>query len=139
MKKISGKISLLLILGLLVISLPQVIGMNAESEKEVAVFEKVPLSDSEIKARWPDLPTAEELWNSEFKYFIDTRSFGKQVVDPQLTKGVPLIEMEIEYEVMNYTADVPNFLTGELMLDVPHIWLQYDETVWIQVPINKLC
>jgi len=49
-----------------------------------------------------------------------------------------MIEMEIEYEIMNYSADVPNFLTGELMLDVPHIWLQYDETVWIQVPINKL-
>jgi hypothetical protein len=136
-KKVYVKISLVLILGLLVISLPQVIGTNPENE-EVAVFEKVPLSDSEINARWPDLPTAEELWNSEFKYFIDTRSFGKQVVDPQLTKGVPVIEMEIEYDIMNYTADVPNFLTGELMLDVPHIWLQYDETVWIQVPINKL-
>jgi len=80
-KKVYVKISLVLILGLLVISLPQVIGTNPENE-EVAVFEKVPLSDSEIKARWPDLPTAEELWNSEFKYFIDTRSFGKQVVDP---------------------------------------------------------
>jgi hypothetical protein len=135
-KKLSGKISLILLLGLLVILLPQVTGMNPEDE--VAVFEKVPLSDSEIKARWPDLPTAEELWNSEFKYFIDTKSFGKQVVDPQLTKGVPVIEMEIEYEIMNYTADVPNFLTGDLMLNVPHIWLQYDETVWIQVPINKL-
>jgi hypothetical protein len=137
-KKVYVKISLVLILGLLVISLPQVIGTNPESEKEVVSFEKVPLSDSEIKTRWNNLPTAEELWNSETKFFIDTRSFGKQVIDPQFVKDIPVIETEIEYEIMNYTADIPNFLRGGIMLDVPIIWLQYDETVWIQVPINKL-
>jgi len=124
-------------LALLGFSLQQVSGTNPENE-EVAIFEKVPLSDSEIKARWPNLPTAEELWNSDGgKFFVDTRSFGKQVVDPQFA-DVAVVETEIEWEIMNYTADIPNFLRGGIMLDVPIIWLQYNDTVWIQVPINTL-
>jgi hypothetical protein len=112
-------------------------GTNPENE-EVAIFEKVPLSDSEIKARWPNLPTAEELCNSdEVKFFVDTCSFGKQVVDPQFA-DVAVVETEIEWEIMNYTADIPNFLRGGIMLDVPIICLQYKDTVWIQVPINTL-
>jgi hypothetical protein len=127
-----------LLLSLLVVSLPQTIGSKNTSKTETLPFEKTPLSTSEIKTNWPDLPTAEELWNSEFKYFIDTRSFGKQAVDPQLAKDVPTVEMEIEYEIMNYTSALPNFLTGELMRDVPNIWLQYNDTIWIQVPYTRL-
>ena len=136
MKTVVGTITVILLLSILGISLLAVIGPTTENEN-TASFEQIPLSDNEIKTRWPDLPTAEELWNSEFKFFIDTRSFGKQVIDPQFGENA-VAETKINWEIMNYTSDVPNYHTGGIMYDLPHIWLQYNETIWIQVPPNRL-
>jgi len=107
-------------------------GSNSNTQVSIAntcndtFWNRVPLTDSEIKVRWPNLPTAEELWNSSFRAFIDTSCIGEQN-----QTGLHIGDMTIE----NYTSNEPNFFSGlpDIFYSVPHIWLQYNSTIWVAV------
>lgn len=142
MNKIGKKFGLLLILTLLVISatpLIQATATNSNTTDEVRLGQKIPLTDSEINARWPNLPTAQEIYNNGC-LVIDLRYCGKQV--SSMNDGLPDPDspkvIDIESIIVNCTMDIPDYLHGGIMLDVPQIWLQYDNTTWIQVPMNTL-
>jgi len=142
MNKIGKKFGLLLILTLLVISatpLIQATAIDSSTTDEVRLGQKIPLTDSEINARWPDLPTAQEIYNNGC-LVIDLRYCGKQV--SSMNDGLPDPDspkvIDIELIIVNCTMDIPDYLHGGIMLDVPQIWLQYDNTTWIQVPMNTL-
>ena len=78
-----GKIiSLLLILSLLVILITQLIqpsAIDSSTGDAVELMQKIPLTDSEIEATWPNLPTAKQLYENEGGLVIDLRYCGKQV------------------------------------------------------------
>jgi hypothetical protein len=142
MNKNGKKFGLLLILTLLVISatpLIQATATDSSTTDEVRLGQKIPLTDSEINARWPDLPTAQEIYNNGC-LVIDLRYCGKQL--SSMNNGLPDPAspkvIDIESIIVNCTMDIPDYLHGGIMLDVPQIWLQYDNTTWIQVPMNTL-
>ena len=95
----------------------------ANSDNAVDLSKKVPLTNDKINAAWPKLPTAAELWSSGSVYWIDTR-----VDNTQFLHATPT----------NYTSDTPNLFRGGITRNMPHIWLQYNATIWVQVPINLL-
>jgi len=137
------KFGLLLTLTLLLIaatSLIQAFATDSSTTDEVRFLQKVPLTDSEIKARWPDLPTAQELYSKGFCLVVDLRYCGKQVssMNDDLPDPDSPIVVDIESMIVNCTMDIPDLLHGGILLDVPHIWLQYDNTTWVQVPMNIL-
>jgi hypothetical protein len=143
MNKSGKKFVLLLTLTLLVISatpLIQATTTDSSATDEVRLLQKIPLTDSEIKARWPDLPTAQELYSNGCCLVVDLRYCGKQV--SSMNEALPDPDsptvIDIESMIVNCTMDIPNFLHGGILHDVPHIWLQYDTTTWVQVPINRL-
>ena len=114
----------------------------ADANADVRLNVKVALSDEVIKSSWPNLPTAKELWNSEVRCWIDTRDFGKLDTSKEAL-SLPYAEYMNDARVIvepitNFTCDVAAMLTGGILQDVPHIWLQYNETIWVQVPINLL-
>lgn len=142
MNKIGKKFGLLLILTLLVISatsLIQATATDSSTTDEVRLGQKIPLTDSEITARWPNLPTAQEIYNNGC-LVIDLRYCGKQVssMNDDLPDPDSPTVIDIESIIVNCTMDIPDYLHGGIMLDVPQIWLQYDNTTWIQVPMNTL-
>jgi hypothetical protein len=143
MSKHGKKFGLLFTLTLLVISatpLIQATATDSNTTDEVRLLHKVPLTDSEIKARWPDLPTAQELYSNGFCLVVDLRYCGKQVssMNDDLPDPDSPTVIDIESMIVNCTMNIPNFLHGGIMRDVPIIWLQYDNTTWIQVPMNIL-
>lgn len=82
----------------------------------------VPLTNVQINAAWPNLPTAQQLWNSTTKCWIDT--------DQEGANAGPI--ENCTYNVLSSLGDQgyePN---------VPSIWLQYNTSVWIQIPVNLL-
>lgn len=112
------------------------------AEDSLQVNLKVPLSNTAIESLWPNLPTAEELWDSKVKCWIDMRDYGKLDASTDvsaLEASSYVSDARIAAEpIMNYTSDVPAMLTGGVLRDVPSIWLQYNETIWVQVPIDLL-
>jgi hypothetical protein len=143
MAKTGKKFVLLLTLTLLVISatpLIQETATDSSTTDEVRLGQKVPLTDSEIEARWPNLPTAQELYSNGFCLVVDLSYCGKQVssMKEALPDPASPTVIDIESMIVNCTMDIPNLLHGGILHDVPHIWLQYDNTTWVQVPINRL-
>jgi hypothetical protein len=135
-------IGLLFILTLLAISaapLIQATATDSSTTDEVSLLQKVPLTDSEIESRWPHLPTAQEIYNNGC-LVIDLRYCGKQVssMNDCLPDPDSPTVIDIESIIVNCTMDIPDFLHGGILRDVPHIWLQYDNTTWVQVPMNIL-
>lgn len=142
MNKIGKNFGLLLTLTLLSISaapLIQATATDSSTTDEVRLLQKVPLTDSEIKSRWPDLPTAQEIYGNGC-LVIDLRYCGKQAssMNDDLPDPDSPTVIDIESIIANCTMDVPDYLHGGIMRDVPSIWLQYDNTTWVQVPMNIL-
>lgn len=137
MKKCSKKIGVLLTITLVLVSISQCIATTsviADTVDSSSFSEKTLLSNSEVESLWPNLPTAEELWKNDIKFVIDTNTCGKRFVDPQFADDASLADVHVALDILNYTTDQMNYLTGEMMYNVPHIWLQYNDTTWIHVP-----
>jgi hypothetical protein len=139
-------IGLLLVLSLLLAPAMQVIIANADTEQpqNTAVsgvsFAPLPLSNSQISAIWPNLPSTQTLLNSNTTFIFDSAEYGQIAssgpghlpIPPNPTGHL------LPYTVTNYTAYVPDMMTGVISL-VPNIWLQINNsTRWIEVPINLL-
>lgn len=82
-----------------------------------------PLTNSEIQSMFPNLPTATQLWNGNGVGcgFVDTST--------DFSNSSGIISNDTDYSM--------NYLTGELTQNI-NIWLQYNSTVWINVPQTML-
>lgn len=136
MKKIILGILFVLCIAMAVVVKINVVTTNAEQSQNVTVdpnlFKEVPLNDSEINANWPNLPSVETLMNSTPKVTINTDEIGK--TDPSLPIPSNPTGYMLPFEITNYTADAPNPITGQIDYNLPHIWLQYNATLWVLVP-----
>ena len=101
----------------------------ATASESDSALQRVPLTSDEIAALYPNLPAADQLWNAKSCLFIDLNNYGK--IDS-------LNPANIDLSIMNYTSDVMDYHTGRVIRKVPHIWLRYNETIWVQVPLAHL-
>ena len=98
-------------------------------------YEHIPLTDSEIKAVWPNLPTAKQLYEEGICLIYDSRYSGKRA---SMNDGLPdpnsptIIPMSLF--VNNYTTSDIRGLKKGITTNSAHIWLQYNNTVWVLVP-----
>jgi hypothetical protein len=80
-------------------------------------LEKIPLTNAQINATWPNLPTAKQIyekWECSFMH---------------VTSKDPL--------PVNCTETGPNYMSGGFVT-VTNIWLQYNSSRWIGVPYHYL-
>lgn len=143
MNKYGKIISLLLILSLLVILITQLIqasAIDSSTDDIVHLGQKIPLTNEQIKATWPNLPTAKQLYENEGGLVIDLRYCGKQVssMNDDLPDPDSPTVIDMASNIVNCTTSIPNFLHGGIMYNVPQIWLQYNNSIWIKVPLKYL-
>jgi hypothetical protein len=143
MQKCRKKFSLLLILSLLVISTTQLIQakvIDSNTDDVVALGQKVPLTNEQIKAKWPNLPTAKQIYGNEGCLVIDLRYCGKQVssMNEALPNPNSPTVIDVTSTIVNCTTTVADYLHGGLHVNSPQIWLQYNSSIWIQVPLKYL-
>lgn len=98
-----------------------------------------PLASSEIAAAWPNLPTAQQLFNSDYAVLVNTSALGNLSSTnspPNPHPNDPKVDLTIS-DIANYTS--PDIISSYgIVNNVPHIWLQYNSTVWVQVPTTDL-
>ena len=128
---------LLVIPFLLIFSLAQAAGSASDTRDS---FGRILLSDSDVMERWPDLPTAEELYNNGPCLVIGLRYCGKQVssINENLPDPDSPTVVNIESILVNCTQNVHDYHIGGIIYDSPHIWLQYNQSIWVSVPSNML-
>lgn len=131
-----AKTSAILVLALLAVSL-QLSSINAinmetiidessdtDASTSAAISTWKPLTDSEVKTNWPNLPTAKEIWDTYWGkppgvWYVNTQEASAAVMA----------------SIANYTSNEPDYLIGGVSYNENHIWLQYNSTIWIQVPM----
>lgn len=101
------------------------------------------LTPSEIAAAWPNLPTAKELYDTGSCLMIDLRYAGKQsIMANGLPGGLPDPNSPTVYDpsslIANCTSNDPIIELGIVVQNDPHIWLQYNSSVWVEVPASYL-
>jgi hypothetical protein len=143
MKKCGKKLSLLLILSLLVIlttQFTQAKAIDSSATDEVNLGQKIPLTNSEIEAAWPNLPTAKEIYSNDGCLVVDLRYCGKQVssMNDELPDPNSPTVIDMASIIVNCTTSIPNSAHGVVMRNVPKIWLQYNSSLWVAVPPKYL-
>ncbi|MGB9959014.1 MAG: hypothetical protein ACPLKQ_00620 [Candidatus Bathyarchaeales archaeon] len=142
MTKGMRKTGLLLLLCFLAVSAQQWIQAKATSSDvtdDAELGQRILLTNDEIKARWPNLPTAEEIYGKEVCVVIDLRYCVKQapsIYGYYICNGCRVWAWDLV--VVNCTMNVPDFLHGGIIRDVPQIWLKYNESIWVAVPLKYL-
>ena len=109
------------------------------------LYQSYSLTNSQIKSSWNNLPSAQEIWNSSNKSglaFCDTRWYSLSYVGEDyinLTTIHSWDNSSYSFLVQNKTdVNIPNLLNGGITPMFYHIWLQYNNTVWIEVPQTYL-
>jgi hypothetical protein len=90
----------------------------------------IPLTNEQIKEKWPNLPSAKQIYENDFCVSIDLRYFGKQVssIDEVFPDPDSKALFDVTSQISNYTT------TSRDLVTVSNIWLQYDSNIWVQVP-----
>lgn len=105
-----------------------------------------PLTASDIAKAWPNLPSATQIYNSGYCSIVNLNTFGKSV-PINATTGFPESSginpnssscYDASSVIANCTSTSLNYQTGQYVSNVPTIWLQYNSTIWVQVPYNDL-
>jgi hypothetical protein len=138
MKKTSICLITLMILGMLAIPMAQVIraDSNGTSDTGSSVLTgTVPLSASDIAVAWPNLPTAQQLFNSVGVVSIDTSTLGKQGSWKNPDPNAPT-SLDLSSVISNCTSN--DITVYGIVQNNPHIWLQYNSTIWVEVPASYL-
>ena len=143
MEKPKLKISVMLLVSLLTISVTPVFSANdvdKNAEFVPALGQNIPLTNEQIKDMWPNLPTAKQIYENEVCIVIDLRYCGKQVssMDNPLPDPKSPTVIDIASTIVNCTTTIPDYLHGGLRVNTPQIWLQYDSNIWVQVPRKYL-
>ncbi|MDG6222093.1 MAG: hypothetical protein QCH99_02395 [Candidatus Bathyarchaeota archaeon] len=132
-------ISILLVC-LLGITTLQTLIVYGNSVEVPELGQKIPLTNDQIKAKWPSLPTAKQVFENEVCLSIDLRYCGKQAssmndVRPDLKSPATF---DLSSTIVNCTTTVPDLLKGGVRAGIPQIWLQYNSSIWIQLPQKYL-
>lgn len=137
-----SKLSVTLLVVLLIMSATQVLRANAlvnNIDTVPALGQKIPLTNDQIKATWPNLPSAKQLYENEVCIVVDLRYCGKQVSSMEAAlpdPDTPTV-IDIASTIVNCTTTVPNLMHGGRVTS-PQIWLQYNSSIWVQVPLKYL-
>jgi hypothetical protein len=134
------KISTVLLISLVAFQAAQMLEVLAfEKSAENAtpdLSQQSVLTNDQIKANWPNLPTAKQIYENDACVCVDLRYCGKQV--SSIKDGLPDPNSPTVFDmnsmIVNCTKTSINFVTGEVKANSPQIWLQYNNSVWIQVP-----
>jgi type II secretory pathway pseudopilin PulG len=98
------------------------------------------LTNEEVAQLFPNLLTADQLWNSGACTWIDIRESQTGVITHlgynNATVYLPAVSPCDE--IMNYTEFVPDFYTGQYAGYYAHVWLQYNDSIWVEEPILKM-
>ncbi len=106
--------------------------------------EEFPLSNEEINKAWPNLPTAQQIVNAGMYACFDTREY---IVSPNSDGSHIYISTKPHYwdntsasfTIQNTTAiNTINLMSGGLIPRFYHIFLQFNDTVWVEVPQTYL-
>ncbi len=106
----------------------------------IIINQEFPLSNEEIKTAWPNLPTAQQIVNTGVYGFTDTRDY---IVSPNsdashiylTTKPRYWDNTSLSFAIQNTTVtNSINTLMGGLTPRFYHIFIQLNDTVWIEVP-----
>jgi hypothetical protein len=110
----------------------------------VYVQQQYPLTNSQIRAAWPSLPTAQEIVNSGVYGFINTADYtiGSNSTATQIyliSKPHWWDNSSVTLTIENETeTNIPDMLHGGLIPRYYQIYLQLNNTIWINVPENDL-
>lgn len=142
-----GEIVLLSLLALQAVQSNDSKGNVRAASSSKTALPRTPLTASEIAGAWPNLPSAKELYDSGSCLIIDLRYAGKQ---SKLAYGLPdelpgelpdpnsPAVYDMSSEIANYTSDDPIIDLGVIVHNNPHIWLEYNSSIWVQVPSSYL-
>jgi hypothetical protein len=128
MKTATKYLGTALIIGLLVLSANQLLctdaiansNMQAEASGSSIYLGSKPLTNSEISSQWPNLPNAKQLMTADIYIFRDSRDYSDQ--------------QYFNSTIANCTSDGINSYLGGVTHNIPNIWLQYNDTIWVEVP-----
>jgi hypothetical protein len=98
------------------------------------------LTNEEVTQLFPNLPTADQLWNNGTCNWIDINESQTGVVTHlgQNNATVYLPAVSPSDVIRNYTEFIPDFFTGQYAGYYAHVWLQYNETIWVEEPLINL-
>jgi hypothetical protein len=119
-----------------------------------------PLSNSQIAESWPNLPTAKEITEAGYCYSVHGQSNWTAYVSPNSTISYSVVDLTnwdilanstsahvnlmmkagpLRFTIENCTEVNPFlFANHEGIPIVYRIWLQYNSTIWIEVPHSLL-
>jgi hypothetical protein len=96
------------------------------------------LSNSEISAAWPNLPTAKELYQEGYCITVDLRYSGKDISNLDSAKAdTEMPSADALSWITNCTRDEINWRDGTI-IKTANIWLQYNSSIWVMVPQKYL-
>jgi hypothetical protein len=136
MKRALITVSLLMMLAFGLLALPQI---QLSGRAQSAGL----LTPSEIAVAWPNLPSAKSLYDTGSCLMVDLRYAGKQSI---MANGLPgelpdpnsPTVCDPSSLIANYTSNDPIINLGIIVQNDPHIWLQYNSSVWVEVPASYL-
>jgi len=88
-------------------------------------MQEFPLTNDEIKDAWPNLPTTDEIRNGTYGY-------GYVPVDHKV-KNCTVVNGVNYFPILKGENGTSPF-NGEPMPTTYNIWLQHNQSIWIQVP-----
>lgn len=138
-----GGILLLSLLALSPIQLNSAKGNSTATGNSSTAVMSTPLTASEIAAAWPNLPSAKALYDAGHYIMVDLRYAGKQV--PHVN-GFPEGDPDPNYPtVYNASSLIANCTSDDTLINLgitvhndPHIWLEYNSSVYVEVPASYL-
>lgn len=136
------KVICVILLAVLVISaMAQMNGTKAIVNADTApvIGKETPLTNAQITAEWPNLPTAKQLYANDVCACIDLQYCGKQVSsmnDSMPNPNSPTV-VNMSAIIVNCTTTEVNYLSGAVTVE-PQIWLQYNSSIWVQIPSQYL-
>lgn len=141
MKKLL-KLSVLFLLSLLAFTTAQALNAKASDTSTSSITptigQQIPLTNDQIKATWPNLPTAQEIYGKVPCSVINLDFNGKQassvsgIPDP----NSPTVE-DMSSTIVNCTTTEPDYYNGGLFTG-PQVWEQFNSTLWVDVPLQYL-
>jgi hypothetical protein len=97
------------------------------------------LTSQEIAQLYPNLPSAEQLWDNGTGTWINPQESQSGVTIHFGNNASMFIAGAIPSdEIMNYTEFIPDYFTGLHAGQYAHVWLQYNDTIWVEAPLVKV-
>jgi len=145
-KPIIASILLAEIIALLLVPMAYYALLAPKSSGSYSLMQSFPLTNSQIKAAWPNLPTAQQIMANAKAghgsamiiplnaYNVSSNSTATCIILTQKSNGV-----EDTFKIENCTVmNEPDFKNGGVIPIAYEIWLPYNGTGWVEVSGNYL-